>query len=212
MDWLLQACDLIREQVQAVTLGLPSGRFKIIFIGQSAAAAGAEETAATTAALAAELSMRIQVEKVDALLEAVGELAICQTQVSAGIEGAALSGHLASESVRLGKICRQLQQLVLSIRMVPIRPLFSRMSRLARDLSRKTGKPLRLELQGAETELDRRLVESLSEPLVHLVRNAVDHGIEKPEDRVRAGKNPEALLALRASRHRGSDFIFGAFR
>jgi two-component system chemotaxis sensor kinase CheA len=90
--------------------------------------------------------------------------------------------------------------------MVPVQPLFLRMSRLARDLSRKTGKPLVLELEGSETEIDRRMVEELVEPLVHLIRNAVDHGLESPEERSLLGKNPEARLKLTA-RHQGGDFV-----
>jgi len=216
VDWLLQACDLIREQVQAVVQGLPSGRFRIVFQDQApkaqalsvatAGVKGAENADQGTASASADLSMRVQVEKIDALLEIVGELAICQAQVSAGVEAVGVSSHLSSESARLGKICRQLQQLVLSIRMVPVQPLFLRMSRLARDLSRKTGKPLRLSLQGGETEIDRRLVESLAEPLVHLIRNAVDHGVEKAEERLKAGKPEEAVLTLSA-RHQSGDFI-----
>ena len=228
VDWLLQACDLVREQVQAIAQGLPNGRFRIVAYerpratqdpavsarplpptipaGEIPAAEKSETDNSNNPAHKGDASIRISVEKMDALLEAVGELAICQTQVAGGVEAAGISGYLASETGRLGKISRQLQDIVLSLRMVPVAPLFLRMAKLARELSRKTGKPLQLDLEGGETEIDRRMVESLTEPLVHLIRNAVDHGIETPEERARAGKTAEARLKLSA-RHQGGDFV-----
>ncbi len=149
--------------------------------------------------------LRIGVEKMDVLLEMVGELAICQSQVTEGIAGLGVVGHLSVESSRLAKISRQLQEIVLSLRMVPVQPLFQRMSRLARDLSQKTRKPLKVEMEGGETELDKRMIEELVDPLVHLIRNAVDHGIESAETRKKTGKDLEARLFLRAS-HQGGDF------
>lgn len=219
VDWLLQACDLVREQVQAVKKGLPQGRIQILSFESltdaplsassspvSSDKAGDKGESSPETAQSADASIRISIEKMDFLLETVGELAICQTQVTGGVEALGITGHLASESSRLGKISRQLQDIVLSLRMVPVRPLFQRMSRLARDLSRKTGKPLQVELEGADTELDKRMVEELVEPLVHLIRNAVDHGIEPLETRNKAGKPAEARLSLRAS-HQGGDFV-----
>ncbi len=229
VDWLLQACDLVREQIKAIAQGLSASRFRIVSfkeqtetpeplhpssplrpadLGGSDKSDGEKIGTASAGHTSREgdASIRISVEKMDLLLEAVGELAICQSQVSGGVEGLKLTGYLASETARLGKISRQLQDIVLSLRMVPVHPLFLRMSRLARDLSRKTGKPLQLDLKGGETEIDRRMVESLTEPLVHLIRNAVDHGIDTAEERVRAGKPAEALLKLSA-RHQGGDFV-----
>jgi two-component system chemotaxis sensor kinase CheA len=231
---LLQACDLVREQVQAIAQGLPAGRFRIVSYERheahqnpaelgtpltptnplpAAQAAGEVEKAEKADSdshsqhnHANDASIRISVEKMDILLEAVGELAICQSQVSGGIEATGATGHLASEASRLGKISRQLQEIVISLRMVPVHPLFLRMTRLARDLSRKTGKALQLDLEGGETEIDRRMVESLTEPLVHLIRNAVDHGLEEAGERLQAGKPTEARLKLSA-RHQGGDFV-----
>jgi two-component system chemotaxis sensor kinase CheA len=174
--------------------------------GEAPAVEKSENEHSTLRAHAADASIRISVEKMDALLEAVGELAICQTQVAGGVEALSIQGYLASETARLGKISRQLQDIVLSLRMVPVHPLFLRMAKLARDLSRKTGKPLQLDLEGGDTEIDRRMVEALSEPLVHLVRNAVDHGLEDSGERARAGKPAEARLKLSA-RHQGGDFL-----
>jgi chemotaxis protein histidine kinase CheA len=207
VDWLLQACDLIREQVQAIAQGLPLGRFRILSFERLLGAEGpalsqaaltptntaptvekGENSTEASHAHAGDASIRISVEKMDALLEIVGELAICQSQVSGGVEALGVTGHLSAETSRLIKISKQLQDLVLSLRMVPVEPLFLRMSRLARDLSRKTEKPLVLELEGGETEIDRRMVEELVEPLVHLIRNAVDHGIEPAGERKNHGK------------------------
>jgi hypothetical protein len=91
----------------------------------------------------------------------------------------------------------------MSMRMIPIRQLFQKMTRLVRDLSRKTGKTVELELAGEETELDRNIVEELADPLMHMVRNAIDHGVEPPEDRVRAGKPPAARVLLKAGHQAG---------
>lgn len=218
VDLLLEAGDVLKKQVDLVAKGLPSGKFALVdvepflnrlsggagqgpLVGAKAASTLKEETANHS-----DRSLRISVEKMDILLEAVGELAICQSQVTEGIAASGILGHLGSEASRLAKISRQLQEIVLSLRMVPVQPLFQRMSRLARDLSQKTGKPLRVEIEGGETELDKRLTEELVDPLVHLLRNAVDHGLETPDLRQKAGKPAEARLSLRAS-HQGGDFV-----
>lgn len=219
VDLLLESGDLFKKQVGLIAKGLPAGQFTLVDVEPllERLSGGVEKDnsfeAKSTAVLPKEEGpghtdhfQRIAVEKMDMLLETVGELAICQSQVTEGIAASGILGHLGSESSRLAKISRQLQEIVLSLRMVPVQPLFQRMSRLARDLSRKTGKPLRMELQGGETELDKRLTEELVDPLVHLLRNAVDHGIESPAARKRAGKSEEALLSLKAS-HQGGDFV-----
>jgi len=219
VDLLLESGDLMKKQVSLIAKGLSDGKFVLVdmepFLNRLAGGAGEApvlETKSSSLSSKDEAhghsdhSLRISVEKMDMLLEAVGELAICQSQVTEGIAASGILGHLGSESSRLAKISRQLQEIVLSLRMVPVHPLFQRMSRLAWDLSKKTGKPLRVELVGGETELDKRLTEELVDPLVHLLRNAVDHGIENPEDRQKAGKNAEARLALKAS-HQGGDFV-----
>jgi two-component system chemotaxis sensor kinase CheA len=153
-----------------------------------------------------ERTIRIGVEKMDALLEAVSEMAICQTQVTEGVLGMGATGLLASETVRLGKISRQLRDIVLSLRMVPVQPLLTRMTRAIRDLSRKTSKPVLVHVVGGGTELDKRMVEELAEPLLHLVRNAVDHGLETSAERKASGKSSEGRISLRA-RHQGGDFV-----
>ncbi len=225
LDWLLRVCDQVRDQVQAIQQGMPKGKFRIsnfegLMSGGETTATSAqipmEEPADAETAPPSETkipenrisdaSIRINVEKMDALLEAVGELAICQSQVTEGINASGVLGHLAAEGNRLGKISRLLQGVILSLRMVPVQPLFQRMSRLGRDLSKKTGKLLRVEAEGGETELDKHLIEELVDPLVHLIRNAVDHGIEDSRTRAEKGKNAEAQITLRAG-HQGGDFV-----
>jgi two-component system chemotaxis sensor kinase CheA len=218
----LAAMDRLRAQIDAIAAGLEQGGFAVLETAPleaalSATAQGSEEAAVALAGLsapsaeaetarAAENVIRIPVGKMDALLEAVSELAICQAQVTAGVLEMAVHGALAAEAGRLEKISRQLQQVVLGLRMVPVQPLFIRISRQAHDLSRRVGKPLRVELEGGETEVDKGLVEELFEPLLHLVRNALDHGLDTPEQRRAAGKPAEGLLRL-AAFHQGSDFV-----
>ncbi len=219
VDLLLESGDAMKKQVDLVAKGLSARRFALVdmepFLDHLLSGTVQGPAAGTPTATLhskddvpshADHSLRISVDKMDMLLEAVGELAICQSQVTEGIAASGILGHLGSEASRLAKISRQLQEIVLSLRMVPVQPLFQRMSRLARDLSKKTGKPLRVELEGGETELDKRMTEELVDPLVHLLRNAVDHGIEGPENRRKAGKGAEARLSLKAA-HQGGDFV-----
>ncbi len=222
IDLLLESGDLVKKQIGLIVAGLSAGQFPLVDVEALVAKLSGKENKTNLARTGdhktpgaspteeaqgqADHFLRIAVEKMDQLLETVGELAICQSQVTEGIAAAGVLGHLSAESSRLGKISRQLQEIVLSLRMVPVQPLFHRMSRLARDLSQKTGKPLRMELEGGETELDKRMTEELVDPLVHLLRNAVDHGIETPEGRAKAGKPAEACLALKAG-HQGGDFV-----
>jgi two-component system chemotaxis sensor kinase CheA len=219
IDLLLEAGDLVKKQIELISRGLSLGRFPLVDVetllaklsgkqGQEALEPVGESKSlpAGESHVNIDRHLRIGVEKMDILLEMVGELAICQSQVTEGITALGVVGHLSLESSRLAKISKQLQEIVLSLRMVPVQPLFQRMSRLARDLSQKTQKPLKVELEGGETELDKRMIEELVDPLVHLIRNAVDHGIETEEIRERAGKDSEARLFLRAS-HQGGDFV-----
>lgn len=154
-------------------------------------------------------SMKIDADKIDNLLDTIGELVIVESMVSQDPEiqknkSANLDRHLG----QLNKIARSLQDMGMSMRMIPIEATFRKMARLVRDLSRKSGKNVELSLQGKETELDKAMVEKLGDPLVHMVRNAVDHGIESsPEERKAAGKPPEGHITLRAYQEGGSIHI-----
>jgi len=102
-----------------------------------------------------------------------------------------ISNELRTSVHQLDRITDRLQQTVMNTRMVPIGPLFHRFKRVVRDLMRANGKQIRLVILGEKTELDKRMIDELADPLIHLVRNAADHGIESPEERIRLGKPPE---------------------
>lgn len=152
--------------------------------------------------------VRVDLHKLDAMVDFVGELVITHSLVAQDV------AHLVGGSERtrrnlaqLGYITGELQRTALSMRMVPIRPTFLKMNRLVRDLAAKAGKQVQLVTRGEETELDRTLVESLGPPLLHMVRNAIDHGIEAPAARRAAGKPETGTILLRALHKGGSVHI-----
>ena len=144
----------------------------------------------------AETSIRVDVDLLDALMRQVGELVLARNQILR------LSGNGADELARAGQrldvIASELQEGVMKTRMQPIEHLWSKMPRMVRDLAATCHREVSLELAGGETELDRGLLEAVKDPLTHLVRNAVDHGIEPPDERVAAGKPAKGVLSLRA--------------
>lgn len=153
-------------------------------------------------------SIRVSVEKIDRIVNLVGELVIAQAmmQQSAGTLAGGQDEQLSHSLGTLDRNTRELQQAVMSIRMMPMEFVFSRFPRLVYDVSSKLGKKLNLRTLGQETELDKELIELLIDPLTHVVRNAIDHGIESPEERARAGK-PEAGTLLMRATHRGGSVI-----
>ncbi|OQW74880.1 MAG: chemotaxis protein CheA [Proteobacteria bacterium ST_bin14] len=161
------------------------------------------ETAATAPATAQ--SIRIDLAKLDRLIDAVGELVIAQAMMTQRLTGHNLGG--IEELAMLDGLTRDIQESAMSIRAQPIGSVFSRVPRILRELEASTGKKVRLELAGETTELDKTVIERLSEPLTHLIRNAVDHGIEPVADRLAAGKAPEGLLHLSAEHRSGRIII-----
>ncbi len=153
-------------------------------------------------------SIRVSVEKIDRIVNLVGELVIAQAmlQQSSSQASGADDERLAHSLATLDRNTRDLQQAVMSIRMMPMEFVFSRFPRQVYDISTKLGKKVHLRTQGRETELDKELIELLVDPLTHVVRNAIDHGIESPEERVRAGKPETGTLGMRAT-HRGGSVI-----
>jgi two-component system, chemotaxis family, sensor kinase CheA len=145
----------------------------------------------------ADGSIRVDVERLDSLMRLMGELVLTRNQ-SVVHAAAARDAALIRASTRLNLITSELQEVVLKMRMQPIDILWSKLPRVVRDLSATCGKAVRLEVEGRETELDRTILEAVKDPLTHLVRNAVDHGIESPEARLAAGKDEQGLLLLRA--------------
>ena len=156
------------------------------------------EIPATEAAVAPR-AVKVDTAKLDYLVEMVGELVIAQSQIRHDPGIAAIGDPRVSRNLgQLTRITADVQRVAMAMRMIPVGQLFARMHRLVRDLARKSGKQASLDLSGEETELDRNMVEELADPLMHMIRNAVDHGAEPPEARIAAGKNPVAQLALKA--------------
>ena len=142
-------------------------------------------------------SVRVSVELLDALMNLVGELVIARNEI---VQLTATESHapLRRTSQRLSAITTQLQEGIMKTRMQPIDDAWSKLPRVVRDAAQQCGKRVRLEMTGADIELDRTLIEAIQSPMTHFVRNCVDHGLETPEQRVAAGKPPEGCLSLRA--------------
>ncbi|WAC72570.1 chemotaxis protein CheW [Roseateles sp. SL47] len=154
-------------------------------------------------------TLRVSVEKVDQLINLVGELVITQAMLAQNSRNLdpALYQQLASGLADLERNTRDLQESVMSIRMIPMSVVFNRFPRMLRDLAAKLGKKVELVTQGEATELDKGLVEKITDPLTHLVRNSCDHGIESPADRVAKGKPEQGTITLVASHQGGSIVI-----
>ena len=153
-------------------------------------------------------SIRVDIDKVDALINMVGELVITQSMLSqlSADHDTGLAEKLREGIAQLERNTRELQESVMSIRMMPISFSFNRFPRLVRDLSAKLGKQINLKMNGENTELDKTVLEKIGDPLVHLVRNALDHGIETPDERVAKGKPAAGTLTLNAF-HEGSNIV-----
>lgn len=150
-------------------------------------------------------SVRVSTSRLDRLIDTVGELVIAHSMVAQ--DRAVVDGdnyELSKKVTQTSKIVRELQTLGMSMRMIPLKGTFKKMARLVRDISRKVGKNVQLVTEGEETEIDRNMVDIISDPLMHMVRNSVDHGIEPPEERERAGKARQGLLRLSAYHSAGS--------
>jgi two-component system chemotaxis sensor kinase CheA len=157
---------------------------------------------------APESSIRVAVSKVDALINLVGELVITQAmlkQQSAALDPV-LNEKLLNGLNTLDRNTRDLQEAVMGVRMMPVEFVFSRFPRMVRDLAGKLGKQVRLKTTGEGTELDKGVIEKISDPLVHLIRNAVDHGLEMPDERSSAGKDECGTITLTAS-HQGGHIV-----
>ncbi|WRH20751.1 chemotaxis protein CheA [Pantoea sp. JZ29] len=162
--------------------------------------------AAAPAKTSESSSIRVAVEKVDQLINLVGELVITQSMLAqrSGELDPVAHGELLNSMGQLERNARDLQESVMSIRMMPMEYVFSRFPRLVRDLASKLGKEVELTLLGSSTELDKSLIERIIDPLTHLVRNSLDHGIETPEKRIAAGKVATGNLTLSAE-HQGGN-------
>jgi two-component system chemotaxis sensor kinase CheA len=150
-------------------------------------------------------TVRVDAERLDQLMHFMGELVLHRTQVEALAADADVPG-LSQAMQNLTRTSHALQAMVMQVRMIPVEAVFLRFPRLVRDLSTKLGKQVELELVGKDTELDRTVVDALGDPLVHLIRNSLDHGLEGPEERQKAGKPATGTLHLSA-RHAGGNVV-----
>jgi two-component system chemotaxis sensor kinase CheA len=160
-----------------------------------------------------ESSIRVDVERLDDLLNYVSELVLgrnrlvqVQTEVAAEYGGEKFARDLADTAKHIDRMTTELQLAVMKTRMVRIGKVFNKFPRTVRDLSKETGKDIQLIINGEETELDKTLIEEINDPLVHLIRNSADHGVEKPEDRIKKGKDPKGTIILSAE-HEGNNII-----
>lgn len=158
-------------------------------------------------------TIRVEHSKLDHLMNLIGELIINRNRftmlardLAAGADPHTIAGLLQETTDAMTRISDSLQDTIMSVRMLPVHTVFSRFPRLIRDLARKSGKQVELITEGEETELDKSVVEVIGDPLVHLVRNAVDHGLEPPQERIRQGKPETGRVWLRAS-HQGNAVV-----
>jgi two-component system, chemotaxis family, sensor kinase CheA len=193
------------------TPGYVPGSQSASLLGEILVENGSASPAAVAAALQAQdggrrsvvdSSVRVDVELLDTLMRMVGELVLARNHLVSKLEDQKDTA-LARSAQRLSLVTSELQEQVMKTRMQPVDTVWSKLPRVVRDLSHQCGRQVRLELEGRETELDRSVLEAIKDPLTHLVRNAIDHGIETPADRVAAGKPEEGLLTLRAYHEAG---------
>ncbi|RMH11879.1 MAG: chemotaxis protein CheA [Gemmatimonadetes bacterium] len=231
-DVTLKSADALRELLEGVRQAMesggeirtPRGYFQLLAtladpdqverlaLGESVAVPEVieeePEDGGGGAAAAVEGSVRVKTARLDRLLDLVGELVVAHAMVAEDpIVQRDHHSVLARKVSRSEKILRELQDLTTSMRMVPLKPAFRKLARVVRDVSRRAGKPVRLVTEGEETELDRSMVNIITDPLVHMVRNSIDHGIEPAAERRAAGKPESGLVRLSAHQSGGSVVI-----
>ena len=162
-----------------------------------------EEAPAEAGVVARGRQIRVDLRRLDALMKQVGELVVAKNRLSA-FAGSSGDETLMELGDRISRLVSGMQAEVIAARMTPVGEVFERFPRLVRDLARDLGKRIRFEMEGEEIELDRSILDEIGDPLLHLIRNAADHGVELPEERVAAGKPPEGRILLSASRERNS--------
>ena len=173
--------------------------------GAPASAGPAKSGEVPARSSAEDSAIRVDVAHLDRLMNLVGELVLARNQILQKAGGSS-DATLVSTAQRLNVITTELQEGVMKTRMQPIGNVWTRFPRIVRDVSTELGKKVRLYMEGRETELDRTIIEAIKDPLIHIVRNAIDHGIETPQRRVDAGKSEEGALVLRAF-HEGGQVI-----
>ncbi len=169
------------------------------------AAQSTQSTQAQQSKSSVDTTIRVEVARLDELMNLVGELVLGRNRLSQinfrmneAFEGNPITRDLADTSSQVDLITTELQMAVMKTRMVPIAKVFNKLPRLVRDLTRELAREIDLQIYGEETELDKSIIEAINDPLVHILRNSADHGIESPEDRVKAGKSPKGTVIVKA--------------
>jgi len=173
-----------------------------------AAAPAAANSAPPQKAAAKRQDLRVDLDKLDQLINLIGEMVIAENMLihNPDIVGLELENfHKAGQ--QMSKLVRELQEIAMTIRMIPVSGLFRRMIRLVHDLSLKAGKKVELILSGEDTEVDKTVIETITDPLVHLIRNSLDHGLEPPDERIQAGKPEKGVVKLSARHEEGQVWI-----
>ena len=220
---LLRVADVLRRAVNAATEGkdqilepearlLQQMRFTAGLEEQPAHPAAAQEnrgeTASVFAAAETRRTLRVDVDKLDRMLNLTGELAIAQGRLERLLTELGEPARLAMETQsEIKHLFISLQEQVMKVRMVPMQPLFQQFYRVVRDTARGHGKLARLVIEGGEVEMDNTIVERLKDPLMHMIRNAIDHGLETPKARRRKNKPPQGTITLRAAHESGTIVI-----
>ena len=214
-EWVVDDSELVIEPIEidaAQEDSKDSAQEQVIAaapapVGQPAAVA-APAAAAKAPSKATESSIRVGIDKVDDLINMVGELVITQSMLSQLGESFEMDKLLDLQKGidQLQHNTRELQESVMRIRMLPISFVFGRFPRMVRDLSMKLGKQIDLKMIGENTEMDKTVMEKIGDPMVHLVRNSIDHGIENPDERIAAGKSPNGTITLNAY-HQGGNIV-----
>ncbi|MEX0404259.1 chemotaxis protein CheA [Aquibium sp. LZ166] len=176
---------------------------------EPAKAMTAANSQAQPAQAAAQTTIRVDLDRVDRLIDLVGELVINQSMLTQRVTEAGIA-RLSDVAVGLDdleQLTREIQDSVMAIRAQPVRPIFQRMSRVVREVADMTGKSVRLVTEGENCEVDKTVIERLADPLTHMIRNAIDHGLEKPEERVKAGKPEQGVVRMSAAHRSGRVII-----
>ncbi len=210
-DMLVAQGKIEREQVEEVAAAHPDQKLGAAMVKSKAASAEdvgqalRAQKRINSSQPVVDSSVRVGTQRLDRLIDMVGELVIAHSMVAQDELVANSDNHeLAKKVSHTSKIVRELQDISMSMRMVPLKGTFSKMARLVRDVARKVGKNVNFATEGEDTEIDRNLVNIINDPLVHMVRNAVDHGIEPPDERKRNGKPEYGTVRLMAYHSAGS--------
>ncbi len=202
-DVFIFVIDEMTLEIEA--LGAPGASEAVATAVAEVQSSAAEGAPAETKASRVGDTVRVPAERLDELMDRVGELVIAQSRLKS-VAAASIDPNLRAVSEEIERLAGELRDTMMVVRMVPIAQLFSRFRRLIHDLARDTGKQIELSTEGEATELDKTVIERLADPLVHLIRNAADHGLETPEERAAAGK-PAAGQVTLAARQAGAEVI-----